>query len=233
MKQITHAMLFSGGTDSVALLSYALFKLKIPRSKVLCLYIDIDSRQTHCELLAIKKLECFFKIRVDKIRSNLCFGKTNMSRQDRFFKFDKIYNQKDVDIIGRNLLFYSHLVNYLYKGNDDYKNEIPPVSIFRSPSEKNKVKILSSAYSGDKSLAITHSDGDKPFIDSLKKVIHYTTYGNVKLLAPFINKTKKQIVKYATRDAYHLSYSCLKGCLDPCAECQACNERALALESLL
>ena len=69
-------------------------------------------------------------------------------------------------------------------------------------------------------------DASQKFFQLYEKLIAQGLQYKIKIKAPFINKTKKEIVKLAHRLPLQLSFSCLnpKG-LQPCGKCNKCAER--------
>lgn len=65
------------------------------------------------------------------------------------------------------------------------------------------------------------------FIDPMAKAIEAGTYANIKILSPFVDKSKTDIVKLGASLGvpYHLTYSCYKGGENHCGACGTCFER--------
>lgn len=69
-----------------------------------------------------------------------------------------------------------------------------------------------------------------PFMVALNKAVKEAGY-SVEICAPYIGKTKAWIVNNGRNLGVNFSetWSCYRGGLNPCGECEACKKRALAL----
>lgn len=65
------------------------------------------------------------------------------------------------------------------------------------------------------------------FNDSIKKAIYYGSGGKVQIKAPFINKTKADVVSIGLKlnVPYEMTWSCYKGGEKPCGKCATCIDR--------
>ena len=68
------------------------------------------------------------------------------------------------------------------------------------------------------------------FIEAISTAINIGTYGKIKLVAPFLGKTKADVVKIGTSLGvpYELTWSCYERGDKPCGRCATCIDRAKA-----
>ena len=68
------------------------------------------------------------------------------------------------------------------------------------------------------------------FIEAIGTAVNIGTYGKIKIVAPFLNKTKADVVKIGTDLAvpYELTWSCYERGDTPCGKCATCLDRAKA-----
>ena len=69
-------------------------------------------------------------------------------------------------------------------------------------------------------------------IEAINRAIYFGTAGKAKVIAPFIKKTKADIVAegIALKVPYELTWSCYSGGERPCGKCGTCIDRAKAFE---
>ena len=72
-----------------------------------------------------------------------------------------------------------------------------------------------------------YPDCRKSFITPMAKAIEEGTYANIKVISPFADITKTNIVEigHGLATPYHLTYSCYEGGEKHCGECGTCFER--------
>ncbi|RLI01765.1 7-cyano-7-deazaguanine synthase QueC [Candidatus Bathyarchaeota archaeon] len=68
------------------------------------------------------------------------------------------------------------------------------------------------------------------FVEALSRASSLGTYTQVKVLAPFVNMTKAEIVKLGLKLGvdYSLTWSCYEGGERPCLRCATCAERTFS-----
>ena len=78
-----------------------------------------------------------------------------------------------------------------------------------------------------------YPDCSESFLKAINESIYEGTGGQVRVVAPFINKPKKYIVKEGLRIGvpYELTWSCYEGGKEPCGKCGTCIDRHMAFES--
>lgn len=77
-----------------------------------------------------------------------------------------------------------------------------------------------------------YPDCTPAFTDAINRAIRFGTDGQVEVIAPFINKTKADIVYQGIMIGvpYELTWSCYAGGDRPCGKCGTCIDRARAFE---
>ena len=77
-----------------------------------------------------------------------------------------------------------------------------------------------------------YPDCSLSFCDTMSRAMMIGTANQVKVVAPFVLMTKKQIVEYgkALDAPMHLSWSCYVGKDTPCGTCPTCREREEAFD---
>ena len=75
-----------------------------------------------------------------------------------------------------------------------------------------------------------YPDCSEKFIATISDAIKIGTYGKIKVVAPFLGKTKADIVKIGTELGvpYELTWSCYERGDVPCGKCATCLDRAKA-----
>ena len=68
------------------------------------------------------------------------------------------------------------------------------------------------------------------FIESISTAVSIGTYGKIKIVAPFLGKTKADVVKAGLmlKVPYELTWSCYERGEKPCGVCATCRDRAAA-----
>lgn len=82
----------------------------------------------------------------------------------------------------------------------------------------------------DDSAVNAYPDCRADFIQAIGAAVEIGTYGKIKLVAPFIGKTKADVVKIglALGVPYELTWSCYERGDKPCGHCATCIDRANA-----
>lgn len=75
-----------------------------------------------------------------------------------------------------------------------------------------------------------YPDCSEKFIRAIGDAINIGTYGKIKIVAPFLGKTKADVVKIGTDLAvpYEITWSCYERGDVPCGKCATCLDRAKA-----
>ena len=72
-------------------------------------------------------------------------------------------------------------------------------------------------------------DCSPAFLEAINRLVSEYTDGRTRVIAPFIDWTKRDIVDYALRAGLpiHVAYSCEVGGLPPCGSCLSCRDRRM------
>ncbi|VTR48208.1 exsB protein [Actinobacillus pleuropneumoniae] len=118
-------------------------------------------------------------------------------------KFDFEIRNDEGEFLGRNALFILVAVNFL-KGSKSY------LSI--------------GIHSGT-----PYYDSTPVFINNIQSVMDGYSSGTIRVSAPFLNYSKKQVLEYALKEKVpiHLTYSCEVGESGPCGLCLSCLDRGM------
>lgn len=97
--------------------------------------------------------------------------------------------------------------------------------------EDDSVEIFIGAHADD-AAGNAYADCREDFIRALNTAMGIGTYGKIKLVAPFVGKSKADIVRIglALGTPYELTWSCYEGGDKPCGKCATCLDRARAFE---
>ena len=86
------------------------------------------------------------------------------------------------------------------------------------------------------SASFHYPDCSLEFLKAQSKAIFYGSVSNLKLLTPFLNSSKLEIMRMAKKSNIHipveLTWSCFVSYKKPCGKCFGCLERKLSLEIL-
>ena len=82
----------------------------------------------------------------------------------------------------------------------------------------------------DDAVVSAYADCSDSFINAMDSAISIGTYGKIRLVAPFVDNTKKEIVRIGLDLSvpYHLTWSCYDSGEKPCGKCATCIDRAKA-----
>lgn len=97
--------------------------------------------------------------------------------------------------------------------------------------EDDSVEIYIGAHADD-AAGNAYADCREDFIQALNAAIKIGTYGKIGLVAPFVGKSKADVVKIGLElgTPYELTWSCYEGGEVPCGKCATCLDRAKAFE---
>lgn len=92
--------------------------------------------------------------------------------------------------------------------------------------DRGAAAVAIGAHTGDHAL---YPDCTPEFTEAMSQAAQRGTYNGVKIIAPFMHNTKKEIVHYSRDigigDVIAKTYSCYVGGEEPCGECSTCRER--------
>jgi 7-cyano-7-deazaguanine synthase len=202
-------MLYSGGLDSTALLYHLLSQ----HYGVRCLGVDYGQRHR-------RELECAGTIaeragspfRVVNLQSlNPLLQGSSLTAPDVPVP-DGHYTDQRMKITvvpNRNMIMLAVATGWAISSKDD--------------------AVAFAAHAGDHPI---YPDCRPEFADALERAIDLCNWTTVKLLRPFIGKTKAEVVKIGAgcRAPLELTWSCYKGGNIHCGTCGTCVERKEAFE---
>lgn len=207
MKQKTKVLVvFSGGMDSTALLSYA----EKTYEHVIALSFFYGQRHAQRELEAAKAITEKLGVQHMIVNAAQVFSVTNLNTaliNHAIAVPDGLYDEKSMAITvvpGRNLIF---------------------LSIAASVAEAEGCAFMfTGVHAGDHAI---YADCRQPFIRAANEAISASSDGKVFLQAPFVYYTKSDIVDYGVsfNAPFELSWSCYKGGDAHCGTCGTCTER--------
>lgn len=94
------------------------------------------------------------------------------------------------------------------------------------------IEAVAVAYAAHFNDQVLYPDCTSKFVVACEKALREGTDTHIQLLAPFIDKTKAEIIKLGTHLGvpYELTWSCYKGGLRACGKCGTCVERIEAFK---
>lgn len=87
---------------------------------------------------------------------------------------------------------------------------------------------------GDSTMSNAYPDASHYFFTLISDSIYVGTGGRVEVLAPFLSKSKADIVRYGEELSvpFELTYSCYEGDVKPCGKCAGCLTRLEAFSKV-
>ena len=97
--------------------------------------------------------------------------------------------------------------------------------------EDDLVEIYIGTHADD-TVGNAYADCRADFVAAMSAAIKIGTYGKIKLVAPFVGKSKADVVKIGLMlgTPYQLTWSCYEGGDTPCGQCATCLDRARAFK---
>lgn len=210
-------VLLSGGLDSATCLAIAVEKAGA--SNVAALMIRYGQKHAK-ELHSAKLLADFYGVEIHELDLSAIFANLNcplIAGSDRTIEH-KSYAEQIADggvstyVPFRNGLILSAAASFAY-GNF------------------GEAEIYIGVHADD-SAGDAYADCRADFVDAISAAVSIGTYGRIKIVAPFLGKTKAEVVKagLALNVPYQLTWSCYEGGDKPCGECGTCIDRVRAFE---
>jgi len=197
-------VILSGGLDSTVL-TYWLKKIK----KYKLYALSFDYGQRHKKELEMAKKTCkklgiphkVIKLNIGDIltKSALIDNKKKLPEEHYTYQ-----NQKITVVPNRNMIMLSLAVAFA-----------------------ENLDIKEVYYAAHKNDYAVYPDCRPEFVKALSKATQLGTYNKVKVIAPFVNKYKWQLVKmgYKIGVPFKDTWSCYKGGKKACGRCATCRER--------
>jgi len=91
------------------------------------------------------------------------------------------------------------------------------------------VEIFIGVHQDDAAVS-AYADCSEKFVRAIAEAVEVGTYGKIKIVAPFVGKTKADVVKIGLELSapYELTWSCYDRGETPCGKCATCIDRAKA-----
>lgn len=213
-------VLLSGGLDSVTLLAHILNNKEFEEVETLNIfYGQKNSKEQKCS----QKIANYYSVPITFIDLSKIFENSNSTLISK--------NESDVSIKNDS----GQIVDVNEHG--EAKTYVPfRNGVFLSVAtsiaySKNCGTIFYAIIHGLNDIeGAAYPDCSKNFIKSQSSTISYGTGGHVKLLMPFKNIQKSEVLKlgHKLKVPYELTWSCYTDYPEPCGKCHACIERGKA-----
>lgn len=213
-------VLSSGGVDSTTCLGMAVEKYG--KENVVSLSISYGQKHTK-ELVAAMKVAEYYGVEHLSMDLGLIFKYSNCSLL--------VHSSEEVP--------HESYVTQLEKTDGEPVSTYVPFrnGLFLSTAasialSKNCDIIYYGAHSDD-AAGNAYPDCSSVFNDAMAKAIYEGSGKQLKIEAPFVNWTKKDVVGEGLRlkVPYELTWSCYEGLDRPCLECGTCRDRIAAFEA--
>jgi len=215
-------VVYSGGLDSTVLLNHAVKTI----DRVLAINFNYGSKHNNKERDAAKAV-CE-ELSVPLFLVNL---PTDIIWIDPTYHSERLGT-----LLKSNLMAKGNEIPDGHYAEDVMKKTVVPfrngimLSIAAGFAESHDCKFLwLASHSGDHHI---YCDCRPEFTNAMASAVHFGTYTNIELRAPFSNKNKAEIVKQGVEEnaPMHLTWSCYKGGNRPCLTCGTCIERTEAFK---
>ncbi|MDY6065943.1 MAG: 7-cyano-7-deazaguanine synthase QueC [Finegoldia sp.] len=204
-------VLFSGGVDSTTCLALA----KQKDEDVIAVSFDYGQRHREAEITAAQKIADYYGVRQRIINLKDIFkdGNSSLTDPDKTVSKGAYSDQEDAntEVEFRNGVFIAILTSLAMQYGAD--------------------EIYFGAHRDDS--GIIYPDCSPEFISAMNEAIAIGTRGKVKLVAPFKDNTKTEIVAKGLELGvpYEMTYSCYEGTVPPCGKCGTCIDRKKAFRA--
>ena len=200
----------SGGLDSTTLLAHLIHFDFVPE----CVSFNYGSKHNKEEIEAAKKIAKYYNVNhtVIDLREAMSGFKSDLLLSGGVIPKGH-YNDASMArtvVPGRNMIFTSILAGYAESNNIAY--------------------VALGIHQGDHHI---YPDCRPDFFNALNHTVQLSTEGKVRLLAPFLHKSKADIVGEGLRlkVPYELTRTCYEGKEKACGTCGSCVERLEAFAS--
>jgi len=200
--------LLSGGIDSTTLLYYLLSKGWEVKALIFN-YGQRHSKEVELARRIVERVNVKYEVvDISNIKNLISSGSlTGRKEVPEGHYTDE--NQKLTIVPNRNMIMLAIAVGHAVKLKYD--------------------AVVFGAHSNDRAI---YPDCRPAFVNDLDRAIIDATEERVELLAPFINKTKDEIVRLGSelKVPFHMTWSCYKGGEYHCGKCATCVERKEAFK---
>ena len=212
-------VLTSGGVDSTTCLAMAVDKYGA--EQVIALAVSYGQKHVK-ELEAAKKIAAYYQV------------------EQLFLDLAKIFAHSDCSLLAQNEaeIPKESYAEQLAENNSEPVSTYVPFrnGLFLSSAASIALsygccEIIYGAHADD-AAGNAYPDCSVEFFQSMDKAIYLGSGNQLHLKAPFIDKTKAEVVKkgLALKVPYELTWSCYEGQDKPCGECATCIDRRKAFE---
>lgn len=213
-------VLLSGGLDSSTCLAAALHK-HIP-SEVLALNMYYGQRHDK-EIESARKIARYYGVDLMEMDLSIIFSKSDCSllKTSNNAIPEGSYEEQQKESPGKPVSTYVPFRNGLML------SAAASIAVSLGAEE-----IYYGAHADD-AAGNAYPDCSPEFTMAMDSAIKFGTDGQVKIIAPFIRKTKADIVYEGTMLGvpYELTWSCYEGGDHPCGKCGTCIDRKKAFEA--
>lgn len=213
-------VLLSGGLDSSTCLAVALHK-HIP-SEVLALNMYYGQRHDR-EIASARKIARYYGVELMEMDLSIIFSKSDCSllKTSNNAIPEGSYEEQQKESPGKPVSTYVPFRNGLML------SAAASIAVSLGAEE-----IYYGAHADD-AAGNAYPDCSPQFTDYMNSAIFFGTDRQVRIIAPFIRKTKADIVYEGTMLGvpYDLTWSCYEGGDHPCGKCGTCIDRKKAFEA--
>ena len=212
-------VLLSGGLDSATCLSIAVNKFG--QSDVAAVSIFYGQRHER-ELRSAKELADYYGVNRYDLDLSPVFAQSTCPLMKRSTKRIEHSSYAEQVKFGRASTYVPFRNGLMLSAAASFAG-----SLF----EDDLIEIYIGAHADD-AAGNAYADCREDFVRTLDAAIRIGTYEKIRLVAPFVEKTKADIVKIGLElgTPYELTWSCYEGGEKPCGQCATCLDRKRAFE---
>lgn len=203
-------ILLSGGIDSAVVFYYA----KKNRYQLTALIFDYNQRHKR-EIDSARKISGLNKVKFYIVKTNFPWTKSSLTDKRIKVSFNRNLNTKKIPlsyVAGRNIIFLSYALSAA--------ESIGAKCVF--------IGVHTQDFSG-------YPDCRPQFLEKFQNMANSGMKNrNIKIIAPLIGKSKKEIIKMGIEFGVPFKYtwSCYQGADFPCRKCDSCRFRIKAFQEL-
>lgn len=213
-------VLFSGGLDSTTCLGMAVEEYGAENVIALSVYYGQKHKK---EIECAKKITDHYKVKWIQTDLSGIFAFSDCSLLSHSEKSVPLqsYEEQLKETNGNPVSTYVPFRNGLF------------LSAAASIAYANNCDVVYCGIHKDDAAGNAYPDCSIDFFKSMFEAIRRGTDGKVFLIAPFVSKTKADVVKtgLSLNVPYELTWSCYKGGEKPCGVCGTCRDRQAAFEA--
>lgn len=216
-------VLSSGGVDSTTCLGLAVHQLGAANVTSVSMFYG----QRHArELKASQDVADYYNVKHIELDLSNIFAYSNCSLLAH--STEEVPEGDYADQIGRS--DNGMVATYVPFRNGLFLSVAASLAASLYPDEEVAIYIGAHA---DDAAGNAYADCSTAFVDAMDDAIGIGTYGKVVIVAPFVGKTKEQVVCQGLdlRVPYQLTWSCYNGGDKPCGVCGTCIDRAKAFSA--